>query len=97
MIAKLIKIEPIKSWHYSQGTAIFDYVPTEKGVTYYVYKPPIVSTHGPGVPDLEELDTYGYVAHYLCILVPVPYSERTAMPLNSDKIEVQGQRNGGSS
>ena len=30
-----------------------------------MYKTHYVSTHGPGVPDLEELDSYGYVA--LCV------------------------------
>ena len=44
-------------------------MPTETGAAY-VYKPPIVSTHGPGVPDLEELDSYGYVtSRHSCIHV----------------------------
>ena len=65
MITKLLLQKFYKSCYYSQGTAIFEYVPTEKGATHYIYKPHSVSTHGPGVPDLEELDSYGYVAHYV--------------------------------
>lgn len=60
---KIIVAKNVYKSCYSQGTAIFEYVPTEKGATHYMYKPRTASTHGPGVPDLEELDSYGYVAH----------------------------------
>lgn len=61
----------LKNWYCFQGTAVFDYVATERGATY-VYKPPVVSTYGPGVPDLEELDGYGYDTHCLCTCILVP-------------------------
>ena len=35
-------------------------MPTETG-TAYTYEPPIVTTYGPGVPELEELESCGYV------------------------------------
>ena len=70
---KVTCIELLKNWKYFQGTAIFDYVPTERGATY-VYKPPIVSTYGPGVPDLEELDSYGYESLFCVYWSQVSYS-----------------------
>ena len=43
---------------YFQGTAIFDYVPAE-AMTAYVYTPPTVTTYGPGVPAIQELERDG--------------------------------------
>ena len=42
-----------------QDSAVFEPVPSEVG-SLYSYQPLLVETHGPGVPDLEELESYGY-------------------------------------
>ena len=36
----------------------------------YTYKPLLIDTHGPGVPDLEELESYGYVSQIKKTLIP---------------------------
>ena len=43
----------------TQDSAVFEPVPSEVG-SLYSYQPLLVETHGPGVPDLEELESYGY-------------------------------------
>ena len=43
----------------AQDSAVFEPVPSEVGSLYF-YQPLLVETHGPGVPDLEELESYGY-------------------------------------
>ena len=57
----------IVHWHTKpflsifQGTAVFEPLPTEAG-TLYTYQPlSLIETYGPGVPDLEELESYGLV------------------------------------
>ncbi len=43
-----------------KGQTVFEPVPTEVGHRY-VYQPLIMETCGPGVPELEELESYGCV------------------------------------
>lgn len=40
---------------------MFEPLPMEVG-TQYIYQPLMMDTCGPGVPDLEELESYGYVS-----------------------------------
>jgi CDK-activating kinase assembly factor MAT1 len=47
----------------SMGTAVFDVVPASEEGERYCYQPPSQDLLGPGVPDVEELGGYGYLAH----------------------------------
>ena len=57
-----------------QGTTVFEPLPDDTGALYH-YQTQLVETCGPGVPDLEELDSYGcvftrkYILAFFCYII----------------------------
>lgn len=49
-----------------QGTAVFEATPTEEG-ELYCYQALPEDVVGPGVPDLQELDSSGYAVAMQCV------------------------------
>lgn len=59
--------EPAKvvgpTYHAHKGQAVFSSLPQPKEDVVYVYHPLFFESYGPLVPDLDDLQHYGYLAH----------------------------------
>lgn len=53
---------PQLTFQEQMGTTVFEPLPDDTGALYH-YQTQLVETCGPGVPDLEELDSYGYMSN----------------------------------
>ena len=59
--------EPAKvtgpTYHAQRGQAVFNPLPQQREEVLYVYQPLYFESYGPLVPDLDELQNYGYLVH----------------------------------
>ena len=59
--------EPAKvtgpTYHAQKGQAVFNPLPQQREDVLYVYQPLFFESYGPLVPDLDDLQNYGYLAH----------------------------------
>ncbi|XP_064403367.1 CDK-activating kinase assembly factor MAT1-like isoform X1 [Halichondria panicea] len=56
----------LPSHHALVGMTVFDPLPMSQGKVYS-YQPLLLSTWGPGVPELEEMESFGYLSNMRCL------------------------------